>query len=930
MKAEKQKTVNGEGILKIVMKGRAQMNKSRFLTAWLLMFSLFGAFGFSQIRSSGTIHGHVTDEQGESLRGVQVLISGSNLIGGEFKYITDKNGFYRFLSLPPGRYVVSAEFEGFQKKIREGILLNANVSLTVDFVLTQSSLKEEIMVVASTPTIDISSSSPGGVVMTDDFLINVPMKMELSSVLALAPGIDSNTLSAYGSGSESTSWMIDGVDVRGTEASTLSFAPSFHIIREASVRGLGLPAEYGEFTGAVVNVVTKSGSNKFFGLAELRFHGKNWNSQNSGKYSADEWYSPSMATEKYETGDSYDATVQLGGRIIRDKLWFFVNGEFGKAKSYVRGIEGDYASDREPKFFVKMDYQINKSNRINASFNWQKADIDNYLLSLIVPGDIAPQYQSPRWSVIGNWTSTLSANTLLEFKGGLYREEFNTKPQAGLEDAIAKMDVYNSVLYDNYYSFEARKNWRFQNTLNVNHYVPDFFGSHEIKAGVEMQYAKHGVYSGPVEGRIEYYYLGYPMFMVEQMPGYQDSYTRVLVGYAQDSWTVSKRLTINYGLRFNNYWFKNPAEGVGVLYNQNALAPRVGIAFDILGDRKNVLKLHYGHYFESIQSLYENLSSFETRFNPLSYYTWAGTDWLKLYEISPSTQTVVKDPSLKQPYIQEFILGYERELFKNASLEVNAYYRKGRNFAGLLLTNATYELTTALCPGVDGLYGTADDFTIPYYNRTNPLTPNEYTVTNLEKSKSSTMIDNPFRTQKGFEIIFNKRMSNRWQMMLSYGYGTSRGNASSLTPYLGNDPQNFVFANGKMYYYGEPHHFKCQGTVLLPFDIMCGLSASYMSGLPTSIMTYCMTPDLTTPVKQLNVNAVGDAFTYEARKDVSIRMEKQFGLGEAVRMSVIADISNIFNDSTVTSRQEQYGSYYYKIRQLTTPRTINLALRFWF
>ncbi len=906
------------------------MNGRRFFPAFLLVFVLLGGSAFSQIRSSGTLHGHVTDTHGEPLKGVQVLISGNNLIGGEFRYETDKNGYFRFLSLPPGKYVVSAELDGFQKKIREGIVLNANLSLTVDFVLTPSAVKEEIVVIANSPTIDINSSSPGGAVMTDELLVNVPMKAELPSVLSLAPGIDSNTLSAYGSGSETTSWTIDGLDVRGTESSTLSFAPSFHIIKEASVRGLGLPAEYGEFTGAYVNVVTKSGSNNLSGLAEFRFHGKNWNSQNSGGYAVDEWYTPSMAAEKYQTGDNYDGTIQLGGRIIRDKLWFFANVEFGLAKTYVRGIDGDNSSDREPKLFAKIDYQLNKSNKINASINWQKASVDNYLLSLIVPSDIAPVYRSPRWSAVLNWTSTLSPNSVLEFKGGFYREAFDTVPQAGLENATSKLDIYTTQMYGNYYSFEQRENWRYQGTAALSRYVSDLWGAHEFKIGGEIQYAKHAARSGPVDGRIEYYYLGTPMFMVEQMPGYQDSFTRVLVAYAQDNWTIGKRLTLNYGLRLNNYWFRNPAENVGVIYDQWALAPRAGLAFDILGDGKNVLKLHYGHYFESIQSLYENLSSFETRFNPVSYYTWSGSEWQKQFEISPSTQTVVKDPDLKQPYNEEFVLGFERELFRNASLEINAYYRKGRNFAGLLLTNAAYELTTAACPGPDGEFGTSDDFEIPYWNRTNPLESNEYTVTNLSKGKASTMIEDPFRTQKGFEIIFNKRMSNKWQMMASYGYGRSRGNASSLTPGLGVNPNYFTFANGKMYYYGEPHHFKFQGTVILPLDIMFGLSASYMSGLPTSAMVYCQTPNILQPMEQLYVKAVGDAFTYEARKDVSLRVEKQFLVRNKMHLNVMADILNLFNDNTVTERQEIYGAYYYKIRTLTTPRTFSAAVRLTF
>lgn len=902
------------------------MRKSTMtLVAVLVGLILVTPFLTAQIRESGAIQGNITDDKGEALPGATVTISGSKLIGGAKTYITDKNGYYRFPALPTGPYTVAVELPGFATMVREVTQLTADMTLSVDFKLTQASVKEEIVVKANAPTIDVKSSAPGGVVMTEEFLKSVPYTKSILAVIELAPGVDTDLQSAYGSGSlMNNSWSIDGINTAETLMGKMHFQPDYNIIKEASVRGLGLPAEYGEYTGTTVNVITKSGSNKFTGLAEFRFHGKGWNSQNLTSRSIDEYMYPEQMDDKFNTGDSYDGSFQLGGKLIQDKLWFFLSGEYSLANTYSPGISY-HKQDKNPKTFVKLDYQLDNRNRLQVSFIWQKNIRDNYALSNQIPEELSPTAVWPRFSVSGSWTSQFSENTILDVKLGYYSQKETITPGGGM-DTPAIRDYYYNSYTDNYDYYSKMDEHRDQFTAHLSHYIADFYGSHDIKIGGEVQYAKHGSESGLPGGMAYYYYNGEPEELDVQDATYLDYYARTISAFVQDSWTIGKRLTINAGLRLNNYWFKNPASDIGVLYDSTSLAPRIGFAYDIMGDRKNVLKFHYGHYSDALRI--DGLNQIESRNSTFTAYMWDGTQWVENYSYNDNSSGYSVDPKAKQPYMEEYVAGFERELFKNASLEINAYYRKGKNFLGAVLTGGgSYYLSTATCYGEDGVLGTSDDYTIPYYavDYDNYVEPS-YTITNVKKGLTDFLTQDPSRVSKGVEVIFNKRMSNRWQLLVAYNYGTSRGNSSSLWTDLGSYPNLLTFANGKMYYYGEPHHFRIQGSVLLPWDILLGFTGSYMSGVYEETYGYVDTPN---GMDFMVVKAVGDGKRDEARKNFDLRVEKQFELGGSKRVSISVDMMNVFNfDGAVYYRF--YGPYYGKINYLQDPRQITVSARFWF
>ena len=235
--------------------------------------------------------------------------------------------------------------------------------------MRRSAIKEEVVVIGRTPTIDIKSSQSAFVVMTDDLLNALPGKPIFEGIMNMAPG--AGFYDAYGGGYDyPNTFQFDGTYLNSPSTGSIRhfFNIDINIIKEASVQALGLPAEYGHFTGSVMTAISKSGSNKFSTLNEFRYVGDGWNSQNNHKVPIEDWRSPAYADYEYKTTKYFDVGLQVGGKLIHDKLWFFISGEYDQSKIYPSGttrVKKNY----NPRFFTKLTYQLNSSNKLNISVN---------------------------------------------------------------------------------------------------------------------------------------------------------------------------------------------------------------------------------------------------------------------------------------------------------------------------------------------------------------------------------------------------------------------------------------------------------------------------------------------------------------------------------------------------------------------------------
>ena len=257
--------------------------------AALLILLLVSALSFSQSRETGAITGKVTDEQGAPLPGVSLTLQGEKLMGSRVT-VSDANGDFRYPALPPGTYSVTASLAGFGTVIQEKVRLTTTSTLSLTIILKPATVQEQVTVIAQSPTVDVKSTETASVTLGNEILRNIPNSQFSANIVLMAPGVNDNAV-AYGAGGErGISYQMDGVGVGDPDGGTAWVFVDYNIIEEAKVMGIGLPAEYGNFTGVIFNIVTKSGGNNFSGHFETLYQGNKkgfFGTENNGAYFKD-------------------------------------------------------------------------------------------------------------------------------------------------------------------------------------------------------------------------------------------------------------------------------------------------------------------------------------------------------------------------------------------------------------------------------------------------------------------------------------------------------------------------------------------------------------------------------------------------------------------------------------------------------------------
>jgi hypothetical protein len=876
--------------------------KRKAIAGMALALLLSAPLLLAQSRETGAIEGSAMDATRSPLPGVNVSVSSPSLMGVR-STVTDISGLFRFPALPPGTYTIKAALQGFKTYIQEAIRLTTTVRLTVDIVMAQAAIEEEVTVTAQSPTVDVKSTETASVTLSNEILRNIPYNQFSSDIVNLAPAVTNNV--AYGA-SQNTgiAYSMDGVNVADPEAGSAWVFVDHNIIEEAKVMGLGLPAEYGNFTGVIFNLVTKSGGNNFSGHMETDFQGKKddfpkglWQTTNNGAYLAD---FPDLTSPLLKL---YDISAHLGGPIKKDKIWFYTGVQYYRSMNYPTGFP-EAVDYKQPRWFGKLTAQITPSTPMTFSL-----EIDSYLginrgASANVEPEATVTQDSPE--VVGNFSLThiFSPKTFIDFKASYFWGYYYLEPEMG-RDVAAHFNVDNNRLYDNAQYFYLADRSRFQANASLTHYAEDFIkGSHDFKFGVEVERSsarsRYG-YSGPdhawYSDYASYYYAGpQGQYLKYQYTGYDTntSYIRAEV-FAQDSWQISPRLNINLGLRYSNNW--GFVKGVsGSVFHTSRIAPRVGFTFDLLGDKSTIIKGHYGQFTEAM------LTAMLDRLNPVSAFSdwnlyywdwWSGGGWA-LYDSTPPVSYQIQD-GIKHPYMEQFTASIERELFRDASFTVTYISRQWKDFILRYDRATTWEPVT--------FYSADLGRDITVFQRTSDVNDHDRWLQNDVPGQ------NPYRKYWGLEFLFNKRFSNKWQLLASYvyskAYGTLNNNFGGDINWQGSmdNPNVWINADGNSTY-DNTHMGKIQATYVAPFGIYINAYFRAITG-----------PAWTTRYRSPSIPGRTTVFAeprgsnhYDLVTQLDVRLEKTFMLAEKYRLGIILDVFNVFNNNKITSWGTQYGA----------------------
>jgi len=842
---------------------------------------------------TGSITGMIKDEQGAVLPGVTVTLTGKQ---GSKTDVTDSSGTYRFPALEVGTYIVSAELSGFKKAQSGDIQISPGKELAQDLTLAVGSFSDAITVTGESPVVDTKSSATENTI-SQSLLFSAPITRTAINVINYAPGVSNS--SAYGGGAGSgNALLIDGVDTRDPSGGTAWTFYNYNVVEEYQFQGLGAPAEYGGFTGAVVNTITKSGGNRFSGLFDYFGSGESLGSNNVDPDIAAK--NPTLADPEI-TKSYHDITTQFGGPMKQNKLFFFASAQrFLLETDPTGGITKRH--EVSPRLNFKLTWQPNPNNNFTGHVQYDAYNIVGRagVSSLIANDDLTNQEDAPEYVWMTQYRHLFGSNTFGEVKytgwWGFY--DLNPKnPQSAHADELGLVTGSQGWFY---YADRTRD----QVNGSITHYA-DKFGRHELKFGAEFERSTTRDRYG-YNNDLYFYDLG-------GVPYYAYSYSYDLKGtnnrqalYAQDSWHATNRLTLNLGVRGDMYQGGN--DEFSKVYSSSNWAPRLGMAFDVAGDNRTVLKASYGLYYEGSQT------QLFTRALPgisdsVTYFVVDGNE-NNLEEIDRTPALVYKmADDIKHPRVDEFTLGFERALSGSMRLSLTGIWRDNKNFVNSVAPDARWT-------PVNTTDETGKPITL--YNWTNRDTSDEnYLIRNVEgfqyQSPDGQVIGtaDPFRRYRAFMAVLNKRYTDRWQAQISYVLAKATGNvdnsSSAQVATRQFETPNLALVNADGEASNTPEHeFKLLGSYQIP-GIETSINAFYVatSGLPYNRVqqfsnSLLNTSGLSSTYRRIPITTRGTEHLPTFNR-LDLRLEKNFTAPGSNRIGIYADISNVFNKGIITN-----------------------------
>ncbi|HEV3486959.1 MAG TPA: TonB-dependent receptor, partial [Vicinamibacterales bacterium] len=401
--------------------------------------------------TTGSLDGTVTDPNGGALPGVTVQIAGPSMQGTRVT-TTDTSGDYRFTLLPPGVYEVRYELDGFAPQQRNGAVVSLGKATTLDVTLAAASVSEELTVVAAAPVLDTTSTTVG-TNLDQRAIETLPTGRNYASIAQVAPGVSTDasnnntsqsTITVYGSSGAENAFFIDGVNTTNMEYGFQGKELNFEFIQEVEVKTGGYEAEYGRSTGGIINVITKQGGNEFHGDV-------------FGYYDADSFQSdakPIVSTGGVqESFTKSDFGVDLGGYILRDKLWFFAAYDRVAHSADIRLPEPfddrvvTSESDRDLAS-AKLTYNVAPSQSLVFSF-FQDPRADTGAIS-----DAAHSLRCTESTYLGvqdfggrdyalRYDAALSSNWVIVAQAARHQEQNSVGPATSAGNEIQYRDVQN-------------------------------------------------------------------------------------------------------------------------------------------------------------------------------------------------------------------------------------------------------------------------------------------------------------------------------------------------------------------------------------------------------------------------------------------------------------------------------------------------------
>ncbi|HOE14812.1 MAG TPA: TonB-dependent receptor [Candidatus Saccharicenans sp.] len=944
--------------------------KKRLWVLFLGLVVLIAPLLAQDTLQTGSIEGVVVDTSGAGLPGVTVTISGQALIRKNLSTTTSTNGEFRFSFLPVGKYDLTFTLPGFKTTISKNVEVTLRKTTLVRITMEVSPVEETVTVLGESPVVDLKTYTVSAN-FTKEVLQKLPSSRDPWVIMEMTPGVvmdrqnvggstsgNQSSGYAYGSYRSQTVYNMDGVNMTDAAANGASaMYYDFDAIEEIQVETGAHSADI-QPGGIVVNMITKSGGNKFSG--GLSFYGETKDLQSNNIPD------PATHPQYADVGSGnpldyyYEYGGDFGGPIIKDKLWFY--GSFRKTaiNRYIIGYEldgvpqTDYSSLTHTTF--KLTYQMSDKNRLAGWFYYDNKYQPNRGAGTTRPPETTFYQKSPSYFYHLEDTWTVNNNLILNFKLGINDMWYQTGPQPGVDmsqPAIRiRNDEYRNMYHNAYYNYTWYYSNRYQFNAFADYYLDDFLGGdHDLKVGFEYQNSPyHTTRRHP--GNILLYWSYPDLTGPREVWTFRENIWKqtnlVYSAYFTDAWKLKKYFVITLGLRFDsthmninesrvepnewtNYYYERTGETqinyqpkVKNVIAWNTLAPRIGVTFDPLNNGVNIFKVYVARYFWQMsygpvdQAISTGYWEVDYRWNDANGDKQPQTDEFGDIIYTEIGQPLVIDPNLKSPYTNEIVASYERKITRDFGARLSFISRKTKRFwwNDNLAIDPQLDYTPVQIqdPGPDGSWGTSDDGGM-------------ITVFNLDPEKLGAY--DPYVTQQigyetsyqGLELSLTKRYANKWQFMGSITYGKSN---VRLPITAVDDPNNREFNDDVVTSTDVPIIIKLSGSYDLPGGFYIGAFFNYRRGYPAQ--RYFLYEDL----NQGDVYVAAEKFGESRYPDLTLfdlRLSKIFNLKRYGKFEIMIDGFNIFNAHTPLSWDNESWEGYKQVTEILAPRIFRLGVK---
>ncbi len=699
------------------MNGTKHSHIQAKMAIWALTGLLLLALG-AFADETGEIKGKVTDDTGQGLPGVAITASGPSL-QGERSVLSSRDGSFQLPLLPVGRYTLRFKLPGFSTVVQENTIIRLGLTTTVSVKMPQAAIENEVVVTAETPLLDRNSTDTSfrlGVTDLDQVPVQNRTIVDVVKFTPGATGVRTDTRlgtavqgqpSFRGGGAEGNNWIVDGLSVSGVRQKDSGIGLNFDAMEEIQIISDPFSPEFGSAYGGIVNMVTRSGGNAFHGEASLLLENKGLQ---AGRVSQ-----LSVVSEPSAFSNT-DAYFNLGGPIIKDRLWFFLSENFRTSTQetvdgtldYLAIPNGTKTIGRN-NIFGKLSFAPHVNHNLALTFMLDK--------SLPMKGGIGLPEMNEEEKLQDllfrlSYRGILSSKTFIEAGIGRVGRDLYTSPVDGdLNPAMYYIEDLARSIHNSYGDVTDNERRVDAGVKITTHVETERFGRHEIGAGLEY-YDVSSDFRVDFTGRSEdifpgngfdagtkYFFdtwrggSGTPTFFYEYGTFRFINSSRGFGMFVQDKVTWD-RFTVMAGLRTQTQTCRS--EDGSTLWSWGPgdfLSPRVSFTADLTGDGVNILKLAWGRFSDMITTM--PLGFFNTGAGlTFRTYRWGGPD--------APTETELHDPSLwtfeteqklqkleiadriKPDFQSRWLVEYDRRLGKSWAVKARVVGAKAENLLEIL------------------------------------------------------------------------------------------------------------------------------------------------------------------------------------------------------------------------------------------------------